>query len=122
MATNIKKQAPVQTLEYTNSGSAISSGDVVAFTGFCGIALEDIAATTGVGTVNVGGCEAEVTAETGVAWSVGDKIYWDGSEATKTSTSNTPMGICTVAKASATATGTVALLGIGGANSADTTW
>ena len=122
MATNIKRQGPVQTLRYTNTGSAISSGDVVDLGSFCGIALEDIAASTGVGTVNVGGVEAELTSDTGTAWSVGDPVYWTGSAATKTAGSNTPLGIVTQAKASGGTTGRIALIGINAAPTALANW
>lgn len=48
---------------------------------------------------------ADVAAETGVAWSVGDALYWDAtnSRLTKTSTSNTLCGHALEAKASAAA-------------------
>lgn len=46
---------------------------------------------------------AGVAAETGVAWVVGDALYWDATNArlTKTSTSNTLCGHALEAKASA---------------------
>lgn len=48
---------------------------------------------------------ADVAAETGVAWAVGDALYWDAtnSRLTKTSTSNTLCGHALEAKASADA-------------------
>lgn len=41
---------------YSNSGSAISAGDIVVMGKVCGIAINDIAATTGVGAVAIKGC------------------------------------------------------------------
>lgn len=44
-----------KTIDYLNAGSAISAGDVIAIGNMLGVALEDIAATTGVGSVMVEG-------------------------------------------------------------------
>lgn len=41
---------------YSNSGSAISAGDIVVMGKICGIAINDIPATTGVGAVAIKGC------------------------------------------------------------------
>jgi len=53
----------------------------------------------------------EYASETGVAWTAGDKIYWDDTNKrfTKTTTSNTLAGIVYEDKASASATGMVLL-------------
>jgi predicted RecA/RadA family phage recombinase len=53
MATNFVNDGKVIT--YANTGSAISSGDVVVVGQQLGIALVDIAATTGTGSVALSG-------------------------------------------------------------------
>lgn len=53
MATNYVQNGHV--IEYANSGAAISSGDVVVVGNLVGVALTDIAATTGVGSVQIDG-------------------------------------------------------------------
>lgn len=79
----------------------ISVGDVVPLTNMCGVALVDIAAND-TGSVKLDGVFTLPT-DTGAAWSVGEKVYWDATNnrATKTSTSNTPLGFAVTAKASA---------------------
>lgn len=53
----------------------------------------------------------EYTSETGVAWTAGDKLYWDDTAKrfTKTLTSNTLCGIAAEDKVSAAGTGLVLL-------------
>lgn len=94
--TTYKK--PGRRLPYTNSGSAITSGSVVplvasATVGFIGIAVTDIAATTGTGEVEIGGVHtlAMLSTDTGA---IGVVVYWDAtnSRLTTTSTSNTLAG------------------------------
>lgn len=70
--------APGSTLEYTNTGTAISSGDVVIVGDLVGIAETDIAATTGVGTVNIEGVY-EVACNSADVISVGQILDWDAS-------------------------------------------
>ena len=53
MATNFVQDGNV--IDYSNSGSAISSGDLVVMGETLGVALVDIAATTGTGAVAVTG-------------------------------------------------------------------
>jgi len=65
-----------RTLTYPNTGSAISSGDVIDLVGLYGIAETDIAATTGVGAVSITG-EHELAATTAEAWAQGDHLYWN---------------------------------------------
>lgn len=74
-------------LEYTNAGSAISAGDVVVIGALIGIALTDIAASTGVGSVSICGCYT-VAKTTSLSISQGDKLYWSTgtSKVTKTAT------------------------------------
>ncbi len=59
---------------YTNTGSAIAAGGVVVLvsgsSGFCGIAVDAIAATTGTGVLNIGGpdmCVHQLKKHTGEA-------------------------------------------------------
>ncbi len=67
-----------ETVRYVNAGSAIAAGAVVKLKHALGIALVDIAASTGVGTVQVKG---EVTAPkaSGAVFVVGEKLLWDVS-------------------------------------------
>lgn len=76
MSANYKQVG--NTLEYSNTGSAISSGDVVIVGGLVGIAETDIAASTGVGTVNIEGVY-EVACNTADVITVGQKLTWDAS-------------------------------------------
>lgn len=62
--------------------------------------------TAGANEHNAFVYEAEIDnapAETGVAWTPGDALYWDGTKLTKTSTSNTLCGHALQPKASAAA-------------------
>ena len=80
MATNYI--GPGEVINYTNTGSAISSGDVVEINGtshgMLGVALEDIAATTGVGAVAISGV-FEIVKVTGAVIGVGEAVFWDTS-------------------------------------------
>lgn len=76
------------TLEYSNSGSAISSGDVVIIGGLVGIAETDIAATSGAGTVCIEGV-FEVACNTADLITQGQTLTWDDSASEFVDT-NTP--------------------------------
>ena len=65
-------------LTFANSGSAIASGAVVKMGNTVGVALQDIAATTGTGPVAIDGVFL-VPKTTGVAWVAGGKLFWDVS-------------------------------------------
>lgn len=101
-------------IEYSNTGSAISSGDVVQTGDLVGIAATDIAATTGVGSVEIEGVFT-VAKVTGVAWIQGDKVDWDASNSafgkgiTTASGDVTNCGIAFKAAASGDATAQVKL-------------
>lgn len=97
-------------VKYVNTGSAIASGAVVAFGSGVGVAVTDIAATTGEGSVQVEGVFLLAKA-TGTAWVQGDKLYWDASASkfTKTALANTPAGVAYAAAASGDETGYVKL-------------
>ena len=100
-------------LLYSNAGSALVAGNIVAIatgtSGFCGICIEDIAATTGTGTVAIGGGEERVwegPKTSGEAWTQGQVLYWDGTALSSTSTStSTRAGRAAYAAASAATTG-----------------
>ena len=87
------------TLDYT-PGGALAAGEVVAFTGFVGIAKRATAAGELTALAIRG--HFKVTKQTGVAWTRGDVIYWvDASNfANKTAGGNTRMGVTTVDAAS----------------------
>jgi predicted RecA/RadA family phage recombinase len=97
-------------IDYVNAGSAISSGDVVEMTNCIGIAVADIAASTGIGAVQMEGV-FELATNTGEAWTIGQDIYWDADndELTSTASSHTPAGMAVELVASTTATEKVLL-------------
>lgn len=65
------------TVNYTNAGSAIASGDVVVLKHCIGVALVDIAAG-GTGAVQVAG-KVTVPKVTAAVFVVGEKLIWDSS-------------------------------------------
>lgn len=67
------------TIDFANSGTAISSGDVVII-GYrqLGIALVDIAATSGTGAVKVEGV-FELAKNTSDALVMGQKVWWNNT-------------------------------------------
>lgn len=77
MAKNYIQDGDV--MPYTNSGAAIASGAVVAVGNMIGIALGDIAATTGTGQLAVADVW-EVPKVTASAIAKGEKLLWDSSE------------------------------------------
>lgn len=100
-------------ITYSNTGSAISSKDVVVVasgvSGIIGIALVDIAATTGTGQLEITGRHTLPKA-TGEAFTLGQVLYWDGTQLTGTSTTTyTRAGRCASAAASAATTADVLL-------------
>lgn len=103
-------------IQYANTGAAISAGDVVVTGDTVGIALVDIAATTGIGSVAIEGVFT-VPKTTGTAWVQGDAIDWDASAGefhkgvTPAAGDVASAGIAYAAAASAAATGQIKLLG-----------
>lgn len=87
-------------LSYTNAGAAISSGGVVVIGGRIGIAVTDIAATTGVGPVALCGVYSKAKATGAVA--VGQTVHWDAVALnfTTVGSGNVFAGYCTKAAAS----------------------
>lgn len=85
---------PGLTMEYQNSGSAIASGDVVVLVNRVGVALTDIAATTGKGTVQLEGVY-EMAKDADESFAQGDVLYFDANDSTmtKTAAGNTPAGV-----------------------------
>lgn len=94
-----------ETLEYTNTGSAISAGSVVIVGTIVGVAAADIAATTGVGTVVIAGV-FNLPKNVGTAITQGALVYWDATpgEVTTTSSGNTLMGTAHLAAGSSDTT------------------
>lgn len=115
MAVNVTTYSKGGRIPYTNSGSAIAEGDIVVLasgaSGFVGIAVADIAATTGTGELNIGGASEEriiktTTKASGEAWTAGQLLYSDGTSITSTSsTTFTKVGRAAIAAASAATTG-----------------
>ena len=102
MATNFVQDGDV--LTYANTGSAIASGAVVAIGSLIGIALTDIAATSGTGPVQIEGVFT-VPKATGSAWTQGCKLNWDASAGKFDIGTATPaagdVSVCCVAAAAA---------------------
>jgi len=97
------------TVDYTAT-NAITVGDVVPL-GTAGVGIAKTSLATGDFGVLATEGQGDVVAETGVAWAIGDVVYWDATAAngTKTATSNALLGIAISAKASATAVGRISL-------------
>jgi predicted RecA/RadA family phage recombinase len=74
-----------KTIHYANTGSAIASGSVVLVGEKVCVAMVDIAATTGEGTLLAQGV-VEVTKKGSLEVTQGDRLYWDADpgEITKT--------------------------------------
>lgn len=79
-------------LEYSNAGSAIESGDVVVVGNRVGVAIADISASTGKGSLRMKGVHylAKTTSQ---AWTIGDTLFWDTStlKLTNVPTANTKL-------------------------------
>ena len=69
---------------YANAGDAIASDQVVVVSGIVGIAANSIAATTGVGPLQLRGC-FQVTKAASQAWTQGQRVYWDAGNSCFTS-------------------------------------
>lgn len=100
-------------IDYTHPADAaadLAEGDVVELTNMIGVAMESIAKGE-TGKVAVQGT-FELTSDTGTAYSVGDKLYWNTTNhtLTKTVSTNIKVGFAVEAKASATATAKVLLI------------
>jgi predicted RecA/RadA family phage recombinase len=96
-------------IDYTNAGSAIASDDVVQIGDMLGIAMDAIAATTGVGPVLVRGI-AKVTKYAGEAWTQGQTIYYHATNKfTTTATGATRCGCAAIAAGSSATTGYIVL-------------
>lgn len=68
-----------ETINYSNAGAAIAAGDVVVMGHTIGIALVDIAATTGSGAVGISGVFSGVPKVTAAVFAQGEKLIWDVS-------------------------------------------
>ena len=108
--TDVEYQGTGHRILYSNTGSAIAAKDVVVLasgtTGKIGIAVADIAATTGTGQVELRG-EWQLPKTTGQAYTVGQLVYWTTSTSKVTSvatSTNTRAGRITQAAASAATT------------------
>lgn len=118
MATSLSQDGSV--LEYNNAGSAISSGDVVvagaAGAVTVGIALTDIAATSGVGSIAIEGVFTMAKLSAGVIVE-GETVDWDSSGSVVDDNAMTPasgdvsdFGIAMETKGNGTTTVAVKLL------------
>ena len=66
-----------EVLEYSNSGSAIAANDIVVIGRRIGVALVDIAATTGKGSVGLVGVYEGLPAVNNSAFVQGDQLYYN---------------------------------------------
>lgn len=91
---------------------AVLSGGMVKVGTIIGVAITDIASGS-IGTVERSGVY-EVVKTTGEAWAVGDKIYWDNTakSCTTTASGNTLCGAATEIAASGATVGRVFLDGV----------
>lgn len=66
---------------YANAGSAITSGSIVVAGNMIGVALQDIAATTGTGSVDFtpGRVFSGIPKVSAAVFTVGEKLIWDVS-------------------------------------------
>lgn len=89
MATNIIGTGEI--VQYTNTGTAIAAGDMVLIGNLLGVALTDIAATTGVGSVQISGCVVKDVAKDGSSLNFGQgALYWNlANKISETNTSAT---------------------------------
>ena len=71
-------------IPYSNTGAAIEAGDVIDLVHRAGVALVDIAATTGSGSVAVGGVYTLPKDTSTIAQT--DELYWDVSAEKVTTT------------------------------------
>lgn len=99
-----------KSITYSNTGDAITAGDVVKFSDFCGIAAEGIDATDGEGSVYIEGT-FELASVTNASFTAGDRLYIDAAgKLSKLSVlGNIPIGIAADAKETAAATAFVTL-------------
>lgn len=79
----VKKEPAGFHQKVINAGSAINQGDFCKFGRFFGIADEDIAATTGEGTIHVGACYIVGAAQTGTSqtfYTENQDVFYDTSD------------------------------------------
>ena len=110
MATTFVQKGEV--IEYANTSTAISSGDVVVIGRRVGIALEDIAATTGKGSVQLVGVFYDQPAVNNSAFVQGDNLFYNVGSNKFTNIyadGDIPAGWAWAAKGETTATSTLCL-------------
>jgi predicted RecA/RadA family phage recombinase len=101
-----------EVIEYSNSGSEISANDVVVIGRRIGIALEDIAATTGKGSVGLVGVYEGISAVNNSAFTLGDNLFFNVGSGKLTNIyadGDIPAGWAWAAKGETTATCTICL-------------
>lgn len=91
------------TMNYTNTGSAIASGDPVEVGDLVGVAADAIAATTGTGVLYMTGVHT-LPKVAPLVINQGQDVYLDAGEVTNVSTANVPVGQAWEAGASAATT------------------
>lgn len=111
MATNYLQ--PGEVIDYTPSGSPVSSGDVVVIGTRIGVALTDIAVGEPGSVQTEGVFRLPKTAGVGEAIAQGVDVYWDGAVITASdgAGANTPAGYVFAAAGDNDATVAVKLIG-----------
>lgn len=88
---------PGDYIDYVNAGSAISAGDIVQAGDIIGVAVNDIAASTGVGPLLIKGI-IKVTKTGSQAWTLGQTVYYAGSNTfTTVASGNARAGVAAAA-------------------------
>lgn len=88
MSTN--KVCDGNVITYNNTGAAISAGDIVALKHCIGVALVDIAATSGSGSVAIEGVFSGVPKVSAAVFVKGEKLIWDTSASAFDDSAATP--------------------------------
>jgi predicted RecA/RadA family phage recombinase len=88
---------PGDYIDYTNAGSAIAAGDIVVTGDLIGVAVNDIAASNGVGPVLIRGI-VKITKPGSQAWTQGQTVFYSGSNTfTTVATANSRAGVAAFA-------------------------
>ncbi len=104
-------------VNYSNTGSAIVAGDLISLvtgsSGMVAIAISAIPASTGTGEVSIGGPDERLWTcpkATGEAFTLGQALYFDGTQLTGTNTTTYSRAGRAAAAAASAATSCVLIL------------
>lgn len=93
------------------AGGVVGGTPILIGTNLFGVPIADNATVGDSFTMRVKGVYSDMPKAAGAAWAEGDPLYWDNTAKnfTKTSASNTAVGVAVVAAASGDTVGTVRL-------------